>query len=105
MIRSNETSSKTDRNAETNTFINKEPVYIIFNPYSKDDTVYMPNEGELAGYVQKDTGKVWKGGYKQYHGRHWVFGQFEDVVLPACCYILDRSGLRPTERGNPVKVF
>lgn len=73
------------------------------NFFSLDDSVFMPSEGDLSEYIQNDTGKIWKGAYKQFHGRLWIFGQFEDVVLPACCYVLDKSGLRPSERGNPVR--
>ncbi len=42
------------------------PVYILqvfmsfFSNFCwSDDSVYMPNEGELAEYVQNDVGKVW----------------------------------------------
>eukprot|EP00095_Tigriopus_kingsejongensis_P000537 maker-scaffold356_size197960-snap-gene-0.33 protein:Tk00537 transcript:maker-scaffold356_size197960-snap-gene-0.33-mRNA-1 annotation:"hypothetical protein TcasGA2_TC013507" len=80
------------------------PVYIIFNPYHRADATYYPNTNELEEYVQNDVGKIWKGSYKQFHGRHFIYGQFEDFVLPACCYILDRSGLNAAERGNPIRV-
>jgi len=51
-----------------------------------------------------DVGKVYQGSYKEPIGRDWAFGQFEDSVLPAAVYLLDRSTLRPSERGSPVKV-
>ena len=53
--------------------------------------------------VENDVGKVWCGTYKNYSGRPWNFGQFEDSVLPACCFILDKSRLKPAERGNPAR--
>ena len=49
-------------------------------------------------------GKVYTGSYKHPIGRDWAFGQFEENVLPAAVYILDRSQLRPASRGNPIKV-
>ena len=55
-------------------------------------------------YVLNDVGKVYTGSYKQPIGRDWAFGQFEESVLPAAIYILDRSQLRPSLRGNPIKV-
>ena len=55
-------------------------------------------------YVLSDVGKVYTGSYKHPIGRDWAFGQFEDSVLPAAVYLLDRSKLRPSERGNAVKV-
>ena len=66
--------------------------------------MYLQDDKELREYVQNDVGKVWMGTYDNYRGRPWVFGQFEDCVLPACCFILDNSRLKPAERGNPVKV-
>ncbi|KAF2344077.1 hypothetical protein FHG87_025167, partial [Trinorchestia longiramus] len=38
------------------------------------------------------------------NGRHWVFGQFDDAVLPACILLLERAGLAPEDRANPVLV-
>ena len=69
-----------------------------------DDAVYYPNESHLSEYIESDVGFVYKGTYKEYHERRWLFGQFEAIVLPACCLILDRSRLKPAERGNPIKV-
>ena len=64
----------------------------------------MHDDKESKEYVQNDVGKVWMGTYDNYFGRPWIFGQFEDCVLPACCFILDNSRLKPAERGNPVRV-
>ena len=69
-----------------------------------DDAVYLHDDRQVREYVENDVGKVWNGTYKNYFGRPWNFGQFEDSVLPACCFILDKSRLKPAERGNPVKV-
>ena len=66
--------------------------------------MYLHDERELREYVQNDSGKVWTGTYNNYSGRPWYFGQFEDSVLPACCFILQNSRLRGAERGNPIKV-
>ena len=71
---------------------------------SSDDTTFYPYENELKEYLLNDTGKIFKGSYNHIIGRHWVYGQFDDAVLPACCFIMDKSGLSPTERGNPIKV-
>jgi hypothetical protein len=69
-----------------------------------DDSVYMPNQSHLDEYLLNDVGKVYIGSYKQPIDRDWVFGQFEDSVLPAAVFILDKSRLKSTERGNAVKV-
>ena len=55
-------------------------------------------------YVQNDVGKVFQGNYPKYSGKEWIFGQFDDSVLPACCFILQKSKLKAQERGHAVKV-
>ena len=97
----------------------KDPVYILFNPwcsgypnqilnllheYVLDDLVYMPKDQDLEEYIQNDTGKVWVGTHRQIRSRPWVFGQFEDSILPAAIFVLDSSSLLPVDRGNPIKV-
>ncbi|XP_046384638.1 hemocyte protein-glutamine gamma-glutamyltransferase-like [Ischnura elegans] len=80
-------------------------IYILFNPWCKEDGVYMEEEWQRKEYVESDSGKVWVGGsFRQPVGRRWVFGQFEDVVLPATMCLLELSRLRHEERGDPVRV-
>ena len=63
-------------------------------------------KSHLEEYVLNDVGKVYNGSYKRPIGRDWAFGQFEEAVLPAAVYILDKasSRLRPSQRGDPIKV-
>lgn len=82
----------------------EEDIYILFNPWCREDSVFMDNEPQRKEYVMNDYGKLWYGSYRQPKGRRWVYGQFDDVVLPACMYLLERSGLAHSERGNPVQV-
>ncbi|XP_040568202.1 hemocyte protein-glutamine gamma-glutamyltransferase [Lepeophtheirus salmonis] len=81
------------------------PLYILFNPYSRDDQVYMQSEAKLEEYIQNPTGKIWKGDVKNISGRQWIYGQFDEIVLPAICYIMDTKGqISDSDRGDPVKV-
>ena len=64
----------------------------------------MDDENLRNEYVQNDVGKVFQGNYPRYTGKEWILGQFDDSVLPACCFILQKSKLKPQERGNAVKV-
>ena len=64
----------------------------------------MPEDQELEEYIQNDIGKIFVGNHRQIRSRPWVFGQFEDAVLPAAIFVLDSSSLSPVERGNPIKV-
>lgn len=81
-----------------------EDIYILFNPWCREDSVYMDNDSSRQEYVLNEQGKIWSGTWRQPKGRKWIFGQFDDVVLPACVYLLERSGLEHSERGNPVRV-
>ena len=81
-----------------------EDIYMLFNPWCREDPVYMDNESSRKEYVLNEQGKIWCGTWRQPKGRKWIYGQFDDVVLPACMYLLERSGLEHSERGNPVRV-
>lgn len=81
-----------------------EDVYILFNPWCREDPVYMDNESSRKEYVLNEQGKIWCGTWRQPKGRKWIYGQFDDTVLPACMYLLERSGLEHSERGNPIRV-
>jgi transglutaminase 1 len=82
----------------------KDDVYVLFNPFCRDDPVYLDNEDLRREYVFNETGKVFVGTHNRPKGRRWVYGQFSDVVLPAAQLLLEMSGLSATERGNPVQV-
>lgn len=81
-----------------------EDIYMLFNPWCREDPVYMDNESSRKEYVLNEQGKIWCGTWRQPKGRKWIYGQFDDVVLPACMYLLERSGLEHSERGNPIRV-
>lgn len=79
--------------------------YILFNPWCKDDTVYMEEEELLNEYVLNDNGKVFAGGnYRNPATRHWAFGQFDDVVLPVAEHVLNFVKFSTTARGCPIQV-
>ncbi|XP_047740793.1 hemocyte protein-glutamine gamma-glutamyltransferase-like, partial [Hyalella azteca] len=47
---------------------------------------------------------IWVGSYPRPRGRQWVFGQFDDAVLPACVLLLERAGVSPETRADPVAI-
>jgi len=98
-----ETSTKEDP-ASRMQYRSPDDIYIIFNPFDKEDAVYMGNDEQRKEYVMHDCGKIYTGGYRNVRGRPWIFGQFDDCVLPAACVLLEMSGLSHAERGNPAKV-
>ncbi|XP_073987907.1 hemocyte protein-glutamine gamma-glutamyltransferase-like [Rhodnius prolixus] len=89
---------------EVRDFRVEEDIYILLNPYNKGDSVYLSQESEIREYVENDTGKVWMGSYRQPRGRRWIFGQYEDVVLPTVMYLLELADLPHEDRGSPVLI-
>ncbi|CAL4095081.1 unnamed protein product [Meganyctiphanes norvegica] len=82
----------------------EDTMYILFNPWNKDDDVYMADDELRNEYVLNDVGKIWVGSWHSNIGRSWNYGQFDDAVLPACAYLLDKAGLRPENQGDVVSV-
>lgn len=67
-----------------------------------DDAVYLEDEYLRGEFVLNESGKVWMGSSRRPEGKRWIFGQFDDVVLPAIMYLLELSKLNHADRGNAV---
>ncbi|KAF7653095.1 hypothetical protein LDENG_00087100, partial [Lucifuga dentata] len=79
-------------------------LYLLFNAWCSDDTVFLPDEVEREEYVLNDYGVIYQGSCDYITQRNWVFGQFERGILDACIYVLDASRMRIDSRGNAVKL-
>lgn len=97
-------SSKVAGGSELSTYSIREPIYIIFNPWAPDDTVYMEREDERQEYVLNDVGKVYMGTYNAVTGTRWHYGQFSEFVLPGVMMLLDRTQMSVGQRTDVVKV-
>ncbi|XP_041925039.1 coagulation factor XIII A chain [Alosa sapidissima] len=79
-------------------------VYVLFNPWAKEDAVYLEDEAEREECVMNEVGIVYHGAYDDISERNWNFGQFEFGILDACLFIMDKGELPITNRGDPVKI-
>ncbi|XP_055892689.1 hemocyte protein-glutamine gamma-glutamyltransferase-like isoform X1 [Biomphalaria glabrata] len=82
----------------------KDVIYILFNPWCKDDSVYMSNDRLLKEYVLNETGFIYSGNKNSITPKPWNFGQFETCILDVALYLLDISELKWEVRGNPINV-
>ncbi|XP_059152311.1 annulin-like [Physella acuta] len=82
----------------------KQPIYVIFNPWCKDDLVYMNDQNLLKEYILNENGQIYSGNKTTITSKPWNFAQFESCVLDVAMYLLDKSGLNWAVRGNPIPV-
>ncbi|XP_067652851.1 annulin-like isoform X2 [Haliotis asinina] len=83
-----------------------EDINIIFNPFCKEDWVYMEDKNWLQEVVLNDKGSQYYGNFKRIGARSWFFGQFEDGILDAAFHLVRKGyGYRATpDMANPASV-
>ncbi|XP_029289120.1 protein-glutamine gamma-glutamyltransferase 2-like [Cottoperca gobio] len=85
--------------------------HLLFNPWCKDDVVYLPDESLLQEYVMNEDGVIYMGTWDYINSIPWNYGQFEDYVMDICFEVLDNSkdALKNSEvdikqRSDPIYV-
>ncbi|GAB1598777.1 hemocyte protein-glutamine gamma-glutamyltransferase-like, partial [Argonauta hians] len=79
-------------------------IRMLFNPFNKEDEVFMVNENERKEYVMNESGKIYVGTSKQIYGRTWNYDQFQGCVLDCVLYMLDNSELPLHSRKSPISI-
>uniref|UniRef100_A0A671SSJ7 protein-glutamine gamma-glutamyltransferase n=1 Tax=Sinocyclocheilus anshuiensis TaxID=1608454 RepID=A0A671SSJ7_9TELE len=79
-------------------------IYILFNPWSPADPVFLDDEEEREECVMNELGIIYHGAYDDVSERAWNYGQFEFGVLDACLFIMDKADMPLSNRGDVIKV-
>ncbi|CAN7992135.1 unnamed protein product [Ixodes hexagonus] len=85
-------------------FTFRKPIYIIFNPWSPEDLVYMPDDLWRTFYTMQDIGAIFHGALSVIFKKKWYYGQFDKVVLPAAEFLMKIKQLTPAQRSDPIAV-
>ncbi|XP_076321349.1 annulin-like isoform X1 [Tachypleus tridentatus] len=94
-----------DEDAQTLRYSVKDPLFLIFNPWSKQDPVYMSDPECRKEYVLNESGLIWRGSHNRLRPCIWNYGQFQENVLECCCHVLSHVGrLGIVGRADPIRV-
>lgn len=80
-------------------------IFILFNPWSKLDQVYMKSEEWREECVLHDTGLIWRGSYNRLRPTVWKYAQFEKDILECSLLLINSVGkVTGRARSDPVKI-
>ncbi|XP_033113458.1 hemocyte protein-glutamine gamma-glutamyltransferase-like [Anneissia japonica] len=94
----------TDENGLKQKMNVKDEIFVLFNPWSKDDDVYLPEDDQKQEYVLNDQGMYFYGSGKNVYGARWYLGQFEEYVLRCIFELLQTKRAKPRSFGSPVEI-
>ncbi|XP_057290288.1 coagulation factor XIII A chain-like [Hydractinia symbiolongicarpus] len=80
----------------------EEPLFMLFNPWSTDDEVYMPNTSDLDEYVLNDQGVLFQGSSGHISPLRWYLGQFENVALEVLFELLKTTSIRRRDSAREI---
>uniref|UniRef100_A0A182ME92 Transglutaminase-like domain-containing protein n=1 Tax=Anopheles culicifacies TaxID=139723 RepID=A0A182ME92_9DIPT len=96
----------------------KDHMYVLYNPWCKEDAVYMEgiandlglrlhlhDEASRQEYVLNDATLICKPSSKGLRMHSWFVGQYEPNVLDCALYVVSEVGnVKATSSGNPILV-
>ncbi|XP_033113463.1 protein-glutamine gamma-glutamyltransferase K-like [Anneissia japonica] len=94
----------TDEDGQMQKMNVKDEIFVLFNPWSKDDDVYLPEDDQKQEYVLNDQGMYFYGSGKSVSGARWYLGQFEEYVLRCIFDLLKTKRAKPRSFGSPVEI-
>ncbi|NWU89857.1 EPB42 protein, partial [Upupa epops] len=82
---------------------------LLFNPWCKDDEVFLANEAQRQEYILNQDGTIYWGTENAVLAQPWDFSQFEKDIVDICFTLLDvgehyQKDKDHTQRKNPVYV-
>ncbi|KAG5891827.1 hypothetical protein JTB14_035849 [Gonioctena quinquepunctata] len=79
-------------------------IYLIFNPWCKQDQVFMKSDEWREEAVLNDVGLIWRGTYNRLRPVIWKYDQFEKDILDCSMYLVNIIGkVKSNNRSDPVK--
>ncbi|XP_047544749.1 annulin-like isoform X1 [Vanessa atalanta] len=80
------------------------PIYVLFNPWCLNDSVYMPGHSHREEYVQEDGGLMYRGVYNVIKPMPWYYAQYEKDILECALYLVREIGkVKGRARGDPIR--
>ncbi|XP_034826391.1 annulin-like isoform X2 [Maniola hyperantus] len=80
------------------------PIYVLFNPWCLNDSVYMPGHSHREEYVQDDGGLMFRGVYNRIKPTPWNYAQYEKDILECALYLVREVGkVKGRARGDPIR--
>ncbi|XP_015736966.1 erythrocyte membrane protein band 4.2 [Coturnix japonica] len=82
---------------------------LLFNPWCRDDEVYLPNEAQRQEYILNQDGVIYWGTENEILAQPWDFGQFDVDIVDICFRLLDigeryQRDKDHTQRKNPIYI-
>ncbi|KAG7311372.1 hypothetical protein JYU34_002411 [Plutella xylostella] len=85
-------------------YTHPQPIYVLFNPWCLNDTVYMPGHSHREEYVQEDGGLMFRGVYNRIKPTPWNYAQYEKDILECSLYLVREIGkVKGRARSDPIR--
>lgn len=79
-------------------------IYLLFNPWCRQDQVFLKSAEWRDEAVLNDVGLIWRGTYNRLRPVIWKYDQYEKDVLDCSLYLVHMIGkVKGNYRSDPVK--